>query len=157
MFWYYCLFAFQTCSWSFTNKAFEKCQTIKFLKFLSTAIVLSCFRNTVFQLTWAMQWLHTTQESIQYTFNFMMPGKRSGTSGLPAQKNTHTWNLQGTDEASSTKISWWVGCIADVHFVLCLFLNDFLLSGKSGCPESSHWEKHILLCISSKIHLTVSH
>lgn len=137
MFWYYCLLAFQTCSWSFINKAFEKCQNIKFLKFLSAAIVLSRFRNMVFQLIWAMQWLHTTQESIQYTFSFMMPGKRFGTSELPAQKSTHTWNLQGIDEASSTETSWWVNCVADVHFVLCYFLNNFLLSEKAGCSESS--------------------
>lgn len=155
VFWYCSYLYFRL--WFFTNKAFEKCRNIKFLNFLSAAIVLSCFRNMVFQLTWAMQWLHTIQESIQYMFNFMMPGKRSGTSELPARKNTHIWNLQGIDEASSTKTSWWVVLLMFiVHFVLCHFMNHFLVSRKAGCPESSHCEEHIIPCISSKMYLTVS-
>lgn len=94
-------FVFQTYSQSLTKDWSDA--KILFLNFLK-AVVLLCFRNMVFQLIWAMQWLLTILEYIQCMFNFMMPGKRSGISELLAQKNTHIWSLRGIDEVSSTKI-----------------------------------------------------
>lgn len=139
------LFVFQTCSRSSTIKEFAKCPNVKFLKFLK-AVVLFCFRNMVFQLTWDMQWLHTILGSIQCMFNFMMPGKRSGISELPAQKNTLIWSLQGIEEASSTKISWWVVFMMSMLQRVYHFTNYLFLSWKSMLSwKFTLWEAHTAL------------
>lgn len=71
------------------------------------AFLLLHFRNMAFQLIWGTLWLHTILGSTLFMFNFMMLGRRSGISKLPAQKSFLIWNLHGIEGASFTRTLWW--------------------------------------------------